>query len=153
MVRTSVHYESIRSFIYGVFFSPPSFLAGTKEENIPLISTQGFRVLSQKDTGWYGKGIYFTQLPNYGEFYINNCLSEHGESFSLVLSWILMGRPFPVVAKMDGAGCMPGYDSHFCLVKGFTPCAENEDPTGDEIVIFQPAQVLPRYIGMTWVLR
>lgn len=104
-------------------------------------------MLSKKDKGWYGQGIYFTQLPNYGEFYINNCLSEHGESFSLVLSWVLMGRPFPVTAKMDGVECMPGYDSHFCLVKGFAPCAEVDDPTGDEIVIFRSAQVLPRYIG------
>lgn len=104
-------------------------------------------MLSQKDTGWYGRGVYFTQLPNYGEFYINNCLSEHGESFSLVLSWVLMGRPYPVTAKMDGASLKEGFDSHFCLVKGFAPCGETEDPTGDEIVIFRTAQILPRYVG------
>lgn len=112
-----------------------------------MISKEGFRLLSQKDSGWYGKGMYFTQLPNYGEFYINNCLSEHGESFSLVLSWILMGRPYPVTAKMDGMGLVPGYDSHFCLVNGFSPCLDGEEASGDEIVIFRSAQVLPRYVG------
>lgn len=50
---------------------------GTKEENISSISQDGFKLLAQKDSGWYGKvlelfssskfykGIYFTQLPNY----------------------------------------------------------------------------------------
>jgi hypothetical protein len=33
------------------------------------------------------------------------------------------------------------------LVNGFVPCGEHEEPTGDEIVIFNPAQILPRYLG------
>ncbi len=58
--------------------------AGTGEVSIASIAANGFEVRATKDAGWYGRGIYFTQLPNYGEFYINNCLAEMGERFSLV---------------------------------------------------------------------
>jgi hypothetical protein len=69
---------------------------GTTEENITNICVTGFKNLSQKDSGWYGKGMYFTQLPNYGEFYVNNCNAEIGESCKLLLSWVLLGNPYPV---------------------------------------------------------
>ncbi len=62
---------------------------------------------------------------------------------------MILGRPYPVVTKLDGQGCMPGYDSHVCLVNGFLPCGPNEEPTGDEIVIFRSEQILPRYVGKT----
>lgn len=34
---------------------------------------------------------------------------------------------------MDGAGCKAGYDSHF-------------SPKGNEIIMFDPAACLPRYV-------
>ena len=62
-----------------------------------------------------------------------------------------MGKPYPVTKKLDGQNCAEGFDSHFCLVDGFEPCAEHNEPTGDEIVVFKSSQVLPRYIGsLSW---
>jgi len=150
---------------------------GTRFERVPSICQHGFINLSQstfpavtnkdnqdasetipitkRDVGWYGDGIYFTQMPNYGQFYINHCLesdNKEGEPIQLLLSWVLLGNPYPLTHKLvnrDGAtslGCMLGYDSHFVLVNGFDPCLDDEEPTGDEIVVFNGAQVLPRYI-------
>jgi len=120
---------------------------GTSPENLPDICKKGFLNLSNRDTGWYGKGMYFTQMPNYGQFYINHCIGELGETFSLLLSWLMLGRIYPLDKKLDGGEtCTPNFDSHVVLVDGFDPCPIHRQPTGDEIVVFTEAQVLPRYI-------
>ena len=40
---------------------------------------------------------------------------------------------FLIALRMDGAGCKAGYDSHF-------------SPKGNEIIMFDPAACLPRYV-------
>jgi hypothetical protein len=44
-------------------------------------------------TGWYGKGIYLTQKPKYGEYYIEIAKEKTDGQFSLLLCWTLLGRP------------------------------------------------------------
>eukprot|EP01103_Thecamoeba_quadrilineata_P014380 TRINITY_DN4277_c0_g1_i2.p1 TRINITY_DN4277_c0_g1~~TRINITY_DN4277_c0_g1_i2.p1 ORF type:complete len:663 (-),score=150.87 TRINITY_DN4277_c0_g1_i2:3-1934(-) len=119
---------------------------GTTPERLPEICSKGFLNLATKDSGWYGSGIYFTQMPNYGQFYINHCVSEMGESFTLILSWLLLGKPYPLTYKLEAGNCQDGFDSHVVLVDGFEPCPLDKPCTGDEIVIFEEAQALPRYI-------
>jgi hypothetical protein len=46
-------------------------------------------------TGYFGKGIYLTQEPQYGEFYAESIKDKEG-SFSLLLCWALLGRPYPI---------------------------------------------------------
>jgi len=81
----------------------------------------------------------------------------------LILSWVLMGNVYPVIESPDdktysllGAPVQKGYDSHYVLVKkvvehcveNYLPC-KHTDPSGpdyDELVLFNPDQILPRYL-------
>ena len=49
--------------------------------------------LSTTDVGYYGKAMYFTQYPKYGEYYIEQFDGTVGR-FQLILSWALLGRPW-----------------------------------------------------------
>jgi hypothetical protein len=78
---------------------------------------------------------------SYGEFYIDQ-LQQRIDKAKLILSWVLIGEPFPVTDLSHSGGTLqPGYDSHYALVKSFHPIQESEEPTGDEIVIFNAHQV------------
>eukprot|EP01111_Echinosteliopsis_oligospora_P017019 TRINITY_DN7246_c0_g1_i1.p1 TRINITY_DN7246_c0_g1~~TRINITY_DN7246_c0_g1_i1.p1 ORF type:complete len:527 (-),score=178.37 TRINITY_DN7246_c0_g1_i1:154-1650(-) len=80
------------------------------------------------DNGFFGKGIYFSFYSDYAMFY-----SEDRGSDQVLLSQVLMGKSFQCDGRMDGADCKKGYNSHY-------------SPKGNEIVVFEPAQILPRYI-------
>jgi len=84
-------------------------------------------------------------------------------SLPLILSWTVLGNAYPVTEQtaLFGKPCKPGYDSHYVLVKKkedpdseveYYPCKlkpnsnEMETPDYDEIVLFSPDQVLPRYL-------
>lgn len=85
-------------------------------------------------------------MPCYGEFYIDQ-VQEGVENAQLLLSWAALGKPYPCKDYSHyGAACMEGFDSHYALVKKFRLCKAEEEPNGDELVLFNPAQVLPRYI-------
>jgi len=123
---------------------------GTKPNNIDSILDNGF-LLSKVgsgsgDPGYFGKGLYFTQMASYGEFYIN-CRKQRSdkEGLALLLSWVLIGNPFPITSLSHyGKGCVDGYTSHYCWVdQSFAPCAEFTSPFGDEIVIFNENAAYP----------
>lgn len=80
------------------------------------------------DSGYFGSGIYFSDYSDYAMFY-----SDTRASNEILLCQLLPGRAFRCTARMDGRSNMPGYDSHI-------------SPGGNEIVIFNPAACLPRYI-------
>jgi len=81
--------------------------------------------------------------------------------FPLLLSWILLGNVYPVTENpqgnpeksLFGKPCVPGYDSHYVLVKkvgnlNYFPLP-HDSPVGpdyDELVVFSPDQILPRYL-------
>jgi len=123
---------------------------GTKTENLNSICEQGLKLKSTNDEGWFGKGIYFTQLPCYGEYYINQCGVTMGvNEFSLLLCWVVLGNPNPIVTdEYRGADCRPNFHSHYALVHDFSPIYDGpiEEANGDEIVIFNESQCIPRYI-------
>eukprot|EP00026_Physarum_polycephalum_P002052 Phypoly_transcript_02056.p1 GENE.Phypoly_transcript_02056~~Phypoly_transcript_02056.p1 ORF type:complete len:782 (-),score=205.77 Phypoly_transcript_02056:108-2453(-) len=104
---------------------------GTAEKNINLICKTNFCVPGKgvahaTDSGWYGKGIYFSEYPDYSMGYIKDCTR-------LLLSKVLLGNPFQCKGLITGQPLMKGYDSHI------SPC-------GKELVIFSPDQILPIYI-------
>jgi len=80
------------------------------------------------DDGYYGKGIYFTTFSDYALWY-----SEERNSDQVLLSKLLIGKPYRCDQRMDGLGLMKGYDCHV-------------SPKGNEIVLFSKEQILPRYI-------
>lgn len=57
--------------------------------------------LSSVDPGYFGKGIYFTQHPKYGEYYAQSCRERENGTFQLLLCWVLIGKPFPVTKVVN----------------------------------------------------
>lgn len=53
------------------------------------------------DAGYFGNGIYFTQYPNYGDFYTRQKKAQkrQTEEMPLLLSWVLMGNVYPVCSQ------------------------------------------------------
>jgi len=80
------------------------------------------------DDGYFGKGIYFTLFSDYALWY-----SEERDSDQVLLCKLLPGKPYKCTKRMDGKGLVKGYHSH-------------TSPKGNEVVIFDPDQILPRYI-------
>jgi len=80
------------------------------------------------DDGYYGRGIYFSIYSDYAMFY-----SEERGSDQILLSKLLNGKEYKCTGRMDGSDVTSGYDSHV-------------SPKGNEVVIFDPSQILPRYV-------
>jgi len=143
--------------------NPVAAWHGAPQDKLDSICWYGLLSLASSDQGYYGKGIYLTQKPSYGEYYANNIKGS-----SLVLCWVLLGSPFPLTKVKYGGDLTPGYTSHYVLVKkkkmavglcqsnkdfdllagvtNYFPVEANEKAEGDEIVVFRSEQVLPRYI-------
>jgi len=138
---------------------------GPKEAIAFKIAEENFRIGGGMDPGYFGKGSYHTQFTHYSDLYRESKeIRGMPEGEPVILSWILMGKVYPVTEKADskdantllGKPCKPGYNSHFVLVKNcsddplqlnFQPCnPEMEKPEYDEIVIFDKDQILPRYL-------
>ena len=82
--------------------------------------------------------------------------SEERNSNQVLLSKLLTGKVFQCTERMDGQGRQPGYDSHyspsafFVLLLffrfSFTLSIKFITAEGNEIIVFESAQILPRYI-------
>jgi hypothetical protein len=108
---------------------------GTSEENMDKIVNTGFlldKIGSATDMGWYGKGFYFSEWPSMSISY------SRGNPY-LLLCMVLVGKAFKMDQIITGCAKTEGYDSHV-------------SPDGcSEVIIFDPAQILPCY-RMKWVL-
>jgi len=107
-------------------------------------------------------------MAKYGEYYVETVKEKKEGSFSLLLCWVLLGRPYACTKVAMGCEPTPGHTSHYVVVtkknsdpsffrsksefkdfKNFAnyfPVAGDEPAHGDEIVVFRSEQVLPRYI-------
>ncbi|KAL7712594.1 Uncharacterized protein QTN25_009771 [Entamoeba marina] len=107
---------------------------GTSKEACKGISTQGFLSPDKidkdlvLDSGFFGNGIYLTYYSDYALFYSNERNSD-----VMLLCLVLPGKSYKCKKRMDGKKCVTGYDSHF-------------SPQGNEIVVFDPSCILPKYI-------
>ncbi|KAL5007522.1 hypothetical protein ScPMuIL_016328 [Solemya velum] len=105
---------------------------GTNIENIPKICQGGFLVPGETgfkhktDTGWYGKGVYFSEFPGYSMGYIAG-------STKLLLCQVLPGKVYECTKLIHGHALMKGYDSHM------SPCKK-------ELIAFNSHHILPSYI-------
>lgn len=50
--------------------------------------------LSSTDPGFYGKAMYVTQQPKYGEYYSEVVKEKNEGNFCLLLCLAVVGRPF-----------------------------------------------------------
>ncbi|XP_041366331.1 uncharacterized protein LOC121381203 [Gigantopelta aegis] len=105
---------------------------GTQQNNITPICETGFKVPGDTDfkhstdTGWFGKGVYFSEFPGYSIGYIKGATK-------LLLCQVLTGKVFQCTKVITGAALTKGYDSH-------------TSPDKKELVIFKSAHILPSYI-------
>eukprot|EP01132_Coremiostelium_polycephalum_P005972 gene5972-7439_t len=112
--------------------SPVFGFHGTSAKNINLICANNFVVPGNAgvkhatDSGWYGKGIYFSEYPEYSIDYIQDCSK-------LLLCKVILGKSYKCSGLITGQPCQKGYTSHL-------------SPDEKEIVIFHPDQILPCYI-------
>jgi hypothetical protein len=110
------------------------------------------------DIGYFGSGIYFTNSANYAAMY---------SSGHLLLSWVSMREPYPVVndvphpakgsdmKKLAGQGHYQNYNAHYIPVASikphdskcmqYYPCYQNQAPAWDEFVVFDNKQTVPRF--------
>jgi hypothetical protein len=121
------------------------FHGTTNEANIENILTNNFDIgrlaANTGNRGAYGAGIYFSELANVSAAY-----AARGQVTKLLLCKLLTGREFKIGGSnpspgsagrnMLGAPLEPGYDSHVV----------ND---GQEIVIYDAAQILPCYV-VSW---
>ncbi|CAF0731653.1 unnamed protein product [Adineta steineri] len=117
----------------GVEYSYPVLaFHGTAVANIQPICETGFKIPGQKgfkhatDSGYYGRGTYFSEYPGYSMGYIQG-------STKLLLCQVLQGKVYKCTKLINGAGLQHGFDSH-C-----SPCQK-------ELVIFRSDYILPQYI-------
>jgi len=107
-----------------------------------------------KDYGFFGRGFYLTQYPNYGDFYLmSKAQGKNVNEIPLLGCWVLMGKIFPVcedpfkTGNLHGQPLSQGYDSHFTVInKNKIPCKPGDDVDADELVLFSKEQALPRYL-------
>ena len=106
------------------------------------------------DEGYFGSGIYFTNSARYA--------ADIYSKGHILLAWVSMREPFPVVGDpqhidmkaLKGNGAYKDYNAHYvpvvpiqpdskCAI--YYPCKKGENPTCDEIVVFQKSQAIPRF--------
>ena len=152
---------------------------GTQQDFLKGIFTIGYSALATTDTGYFGKGLYSAYEAEYP---YRVYTKKHGENGSLILNWVAIFSPLPVINNGEfkpekaaippdkpyiperhgdmcilmGKGNYGNYDAHFVPVtpknplrwhnSDYFPCKTNQDPVYTEIVVFEAAACLPRYL-------
>jgi len=127
---------------------------GTSQMTCHSIASTGFTCFD----GYFGSGIYFTNSAKYASM-------RH--TGTLIIAWVAMKEPFPVIndaphpyegndmKKLRFLGAYQNYDAHYIPVSPISdkancteyyPCYQNQAPVCDEFVVFQKAQILPRFL-------
>jgi len=130
---------------------------GTSREYLDSIFKTGFANLAKIDAGFYGKGIYGAHEAEYS--YQQYAL-RNGDKAILLLNWMAIYSAYPVIdgdtqkfimtdpktKKEVATGNYSNYDAHFIPVAPYHPCKVNQDHINTEIVTFEEAACLPRYV-------
>ncbi len=127
---------------------------GTKTAIVDSIFRSGYASLATTDNGFFGKGIYGAHEAEYS----SRVYAKEGGA--LILNWTACFSAYPVIdgdmKKLEGKDSYSNYDAHFVPVAPRNPDNPNEDtyyPTKPnephqytELVVFQSAACLPRYL-------
>jgi len=130
---------------------------GTSKAICESIFKTGFANLATTDSGFYGKGIYGAHEAEYS---YNTYAKKHGTNAALLMNWIATYSAYPVIdgdmkkfvvidsmtKKEISTGNYGNYDAHFIPVAPHQPCKVNQDHINTEIVTFEEAACLPRYV-------
>jgi hypothetical protein len=127
---------------------------GAKAPLVESILKIGFEDPATTNNGPYGKGIYTTSHAAYA-----HCFGDG----TLLVNWIAFFSAYPVTQAdtLQGNSSHLNYDAHYTLVAPqntllgvpnepqapYCPIARaTQDPTYDELVVFQSSHILPRYL-------
>lgn len=123
---------------------------GTRKEAIDGILKTGYANLATTDSGFFGKGLYFTSYPEYA-------FKVYGDG-TLLFNWVAIFSAYPVSPNDDlnGKSNMSNYDAHYALVKPKNPdnpdekyfisIQDHEKPKYDELIVFDASHIFPQYI-------
>ena len=122
--------------------------------------------VSDKDEGYFGKGVYLTPQAEYAAFYANKAQQpKRGETYTLLLCAVCVANVYPVSRLVDYAkgadiskfhydhgdhgtakALKGGFDAHFVAVRMSENYQASSDIDGadfDELVVGNEEQVLP----------
>jgi len=157
--------EGLRENTIKIYSQKVSTFSWNKNSNVPIIpavhgtglsvakeiSKTGFAALASLDSGYFGKGIYFTTSVHYTLPY-----SALQENPSVIISFIVPGNVFPIIENHRGPSSLagkplrtPGYHSHYVLTNKDGYVLESKSHQGgiyDEIVIPEESQIMPSFI-------
>jgi hypothetical protein len=112
------------------------------------ICASGFAALSALDSGFYGKGIYFTSSCLYAVPYFASKKNP-----TILVCLLIAGNVRPIIESRDGTDSFmgvaidPGYQSHYvCCKRDGLICPINFEKYYDEIVISQEGQIVPIFV-------
>lgn len=125
---------------------------GTRPEILKSLFKTGYVNLATTDSGYFGKGLYFAHEAEY-----SYRVYSKG---ALIVNWVAMFSAYPVVDgdmdKLTGKANYQNYDAHFVPVVPkdpnnptedvYLPCNPNQNHSYIEVVVFEKAQCLPRYL-------
>ncbi len=127
----------------------------TNAKVLPDLFETGFASLALLDAGYFGKGIYSAGEARYSQ----TVYGKFHATPALLVNWVAIYSAYPVIdgdmEKLKGKGNYSNYDAHFIPVRpatkdpnetDFYPCRIGEKATYTEMVVFQSAQCLPRYV-------
>ena len=128
----------------------------TNAKILPDLFETGFANLSLVDSGFFGKGIYSTAEAKYAQ----TVYGKMHPTSALLMNWVASFSAYPVIdgdmLALQGYGNYANHDAHFIPVRpanskdpnevNFYPCRVGEKSTFTEMVVFQSAQCLPRYV-------
>jgi len=113
------------------------------------ICSNGFSALASLDSGWYGRGIYFTSNACYAIPYFGTKKKP-----TILIALVIPGNIFPVTENksspesLQGKPLTAGYQSHYVhTMKSGDVCIKKLNTNFfDELVIPQETQVLPLFL-------
>ena len=124
---------------------------GTQAESVDGILRAGFANLASTDAGFFGKGLYSAFEAEYAQR-----VYSQG---ALFLNWVAIYSAYPTIegdmGKLTEKGNYQNYDAHFVPVvpktsnpneSSYFPCKPNQKHTYTEVVVFDSAACLPRYL-------
>eukprot|EP00162_Nutomonas_longa_P016541 comp22540_c0_seq2/m.57087 comp22540_c0_seq2/g.57087 ORF comp22540_c0_seq2/g.57087 comp22540_c0_seq2/m.57087 type:complete len:499 (-) comp22540_c0_seq2:171-1667(-) len=146
---------------------------GNSDNAIKEICAVGMRALGQLNSGWWGRGVYFTHHPVLADWY--HIRPTHipyiSTGHKLVLAWVLLGQAYPTPFRLDSdsellppdvlpyvlradkrerdfQGGYPSADSHYAAVgHGGSHIDWTQNPdlgnSYDEICVLQESNILP----------
>lgn len=127
---------------------------GTKPQVLDSIFSAGYANLATTDNGYFGKGYYSAYEAEY-----SYRVYSQG---TLILNWVASYSPLPVVNNdmqalaLEGKSNYGNYDAHFVPVRPrfpdnpnetvYYPCTHMDEQQYTEMVVFESAALLPRYL-------